>query len=286
MTVFKTVLEMRLPRPVAVLMSLVLSYGTAVAATDTLNTVQKRLLNSAASAFAQGDYRPAANALPELENTYMGPWVGYWSLQPRLKSMTQDQYQRYAKHYPSGVAHHLLRQQWLLELARREDWSDFTQVFQAGSIPDLISLRCDAARDPLLSTSTVVAPFFLWSGAAANDHACNAMARAYLEQGQITPPELWRRLQQMYEASAFDAALRFAPFLPAAQSGQLGRTVTAPAAWISRQIQHYGSHKWPTGQAHLLVLALLRLAATHPAQAVQFVRTLGVLSAADKSLVL
>ncbi|WP_226824868.1 hypothetical protein, partial [Acidithiobacillus ferriphilus] len=61
-------------------MSLVLSYGTAVAATDTLNTVQKRLLNSAASAFAQGDYRPAANALPELENTYMGPWVGYWSL--------------------------------------------------------------------------------------------------------------------------------------------------------------------------------------------------------------
>lgn len=286
MTVFKTVLEMRLPRPVAVLMSLVLSYGTAVAATDTLNTVQKRLLNSAASAFAQGDYRPAANALPELENTYMGPWVGYWSLQPRLKSMTQDQYQRYAKHYPSGVAHHLLRQQWLLELARREDWSDFTQVFQAGSIPDLISLRCDAARDPLLSTSTVVAPFFLWSGAAANDHACNAMARAYLEQGQITPPELWRRLQQMYEASAFDAALRFAPFLPAAQSGQLARTVTAPAAWISRQIQHYGSHKWPTGQAHLLVLALLRLAATHPAQAVQFVRTLGVLSAADKSLVL
>ncbi len=87
MAVFEAVLKMRLPRPAAVLMSLALlvSCGMAVAATDTLNAVQKRLLNSAASAFAQGDYRPAANALPELENTYMGPWVGYWSLQPRLK---------------------------------------------------------------------------------------------------------------------------------------------------------------------------------------------------------
>lgn len=288
MAAFKTVLKMRLPRPLAALVTLVLWIlcATSVAAADTLNAIQEQLLNSAASAFAQGDYRPAADALPELENTYMGPWVGYWSLQPRLKTMTQDQYQRYAERFPGGVAHHLLRRQWLLELARRADWSDFTQVFQAGSIPDLISLRCDAARDPLLSTSTVVAPFFLWSSAAANDHACNAMARAYLEQGQITPPELWQRLQQMYEASAFDAALRFAPFLPAPQSDQLAPTVTAPAAWISQQIQQYGSNNWPTGQTHLLVLALLRLAATHPAQAAQFVRTLGVLSAADKSLVL
>lgn len=279
---------MRLLRSAVVLMPLILlvSYGMAVATADTLDAVQEQLLNSAAIAFAQGNYRPAANALPELENTYMGPWVGYWSLQPRLKTMTQDQYQRYAERYPSGVAHHLLRRQWLSELAQRKDWSDFTQVYQAGSVPDSIGLRCDAARDPQLSTSTVIAPFFLWRSAAANDHACNAMARVYLKQGQITPPELWQRLQQMYEASAFNAALRFAPFLPEAQSGQLAQTVTAPVAWISHQIQQYGSNNWPTGQTHLLTLALLRLAVTHPAQAAQFVRTLGVLSAAAKSLVL
>jgi len=260
--------------------------ATSVAAAVTLNTVQEQLLTSAATAFAQGDYRPAANALPELESTYMGPWVGYWSLQPRLTTLTQDQYQHYAERFPGGAAHHLLRQQWLLELARRADWSDFTQVFHAGSIPDLVSLRCDAARDPLLSTSTMIVPFALWSSAAANDHDCNAMARVYLKQGQITPSELWQRLQQMYEASAFNAALRFAPFLPAPQSGQLAQTVTAPAAWISQQIRQYGGNNWPTGQTHLLVLALLRLTATHPAQAAQFVRTLDVLSAADKALVL
>ncbi len=288
MAAFEAVLKMRLLRPAVVLIPLILlvSYGMAVATADTLDTVQEQLLNSAATAFAQGNYRPAANALPELENTYMGPWVGYWSLQPRLKTMTQGQYQRYAERYPSGVAHHLLRHQWLSELAQRKDWSDFTQVYQAGSVPDSIGLRCDAARDPLLSTSTVIAPFFLWRSAAANDHACNTMARAYLKQGQITPPELWQRLQQMYEASAFNAALRFAPFLPAPQSGQLAQTVTAPAAWISQQIQQYGRNNWPTGQTHLLALALLRLAATHPAQAAQFVRTLGVLPAAAKSLVL
>ncbi len=288
MAAFKAILRVRSSRPAAVLVSLVLwmGCGTSVATAGILSAAQEQLLNSAATAFAQGDYRPAADALPELENTYMGPWVGYWSLQPRLNIMTQRQYQRYTLHYPGGVAHHLLRRQWLLELARRKDWPDFTQVYQDGSPPDLISLRCDAARDPLLRTSLVVAPFFLWSSAPANDQACNAMARVYLAQGQIKTSELWHRLQQMYEASAFSAALRFAPFLPPPQSGQLAQTVTAPATWISQQIQQYGTGNWPAGQTHLLVLALLRLAAIHPADAARFVQTLDALDAADKSLLL
>ncbi|MEY2335328.1 transglycosylase SLT domain-containing protein [Acidithiobacillus ferrianus] len=262
--------------------------GAAAASADTtLSATQARRLSAAAVAFSQGDYRPAAHALPALENTYMGPWVGYWALQPRLKSITQSQYQRYADRFPSGVAHHLLRQQWLLQLAHRKDWPDFTEVYQAGSPPDLLTLRCDAARDPLLaSTLSVVSPFVLWSGAAAGNHACNAMARTALKEGRISQAELWRRLQQMYEASAFSAALPFAPFLPAAQSGQLAQSVKTPAAWISQQIQRYGAAPWPVEQTHLLVLALLRLAAVHPAQAVQFTRNLRVLSSAEKSLIL
>ena len=104
MAAFKAILRVRSSRPAAVLVSLVLwmGCGTSVATAGILSAAQEQLLNSAATAFAQGDYRPAADALPELENTYMGPWVGYWSLQPRLNIMTQRQYQRYTLHYPGG----------------------------------------------------------------------------------------------------------------------------------------------------------------------------------------
>ncbi|MBU2816888.1 lytic transglycosylase domain-containing protein, partial [Acidithiobacillus ferrooxidans] len=75
MAAFKAILRVRSSRPAAVLVSLVLwmGCGTSVATAGILSAAQEQLLNSAATAFAQGDYRPAADALPELENTYMGP---------------------------------------------------------------------------------------------------------------------------------------------------------------------------------------------------------------------
>lgn len=263
------------------------SHALAAAADPRLNAAQKQSLAAAAAGFVQGDEHPAQRAFPALKNTYMGAWVGYWALQPQLDSMTQSQYRRYSLRYPAGAAHHLLRRQWLLQLGHRKDWADFTEVYQQGTKPKLMSLRCDAMRDPLLAgAQTAASPFLLWTAAAPGNHPCNSMARDYLQRGEITRDELWQRLREFYTATAFTAALKFARFLPPAQAGQLAQTVQNPVAWITRGIQQYGAASWPDGERRLLVLALLRLGASHPAQAVQFSNRLNALSAPDRALIL
>ncbi|MHB8249885.1 MAG: lytic transglycosylase domain-containing protein [Acidithiobacillus sp.] len=269
------------------LSTFLLSHGLTAAADPQLSASQEQSLIAAAAGFAQGDDHPAQKAFPTLKNTYMGSWVGYWALQPQLGHMTQSEYRRYSLLYPTGAAHHLLRRQWLLQLGHREDWTDFTEVYQQGAKPTLLRLRCDALRDSLLaSAQTTVSPFLLWTAAAPGNHPCNAMARDYLQRGEITQDELWQRLRQFYTATAFTAALKFARFLPPAQAGQLAQTVQDPAAWITGQMQQYGTTSWPDNERQLLVLALLRLAASHPAQAVQFSNRLNVLLASDKALIL
>ncbi|PKY11160.1 murein transglycosylase [Acidithiobacillus marinus] len=264
---------------------LVLS-STAVADPSSLSASQESLLQNAAQAFAQGDYKPAAAAFPLLANTYMGAWVGYWSLQPRLKTLTQEQYQQYSAQFPDGVAHHLLRRQWLIQLAHRQDWNDFTTVYQAGNKPDLIQLRCDAFRDPALQSTSVVSPYFLWRSAPATDHSCNAMARDSLQQGLITQDQLWQRLQQMFTATAFTAARQFAPYLNGFAGGQLTAVIDHPDQWIQARIQQYDHISWPANSTRLLELALLRLAASQPALAVQYVTQLQALDSSQKSRVL
>lgn len=260
--------------------------SNAIADHIPLSASQESLLQSAAQAFAQGNYLPAAAAFPALANTYMGAWVGYWSLQPRLNTLTQEQYLQYSAQFPDGVAHHLLRRQWLLQLAHRQDWNDFTTVYQSGSKPDLIELRCDAFRAPALQSTAVVSPYFLWSSAPANNHACNAMARDSLQQGLITQEQLWQRLQQMFTARAFTAARQFAPYLNGRGGAQLVSVIDQPEQWIQTQIQQYGSGPWPATPARLLELALLRLAAQQPDQAVQYVAQLQTLDARQKAGVL
>lgn len=284
----KTILRSPLLRVMvrASALALLLIGPAAEAASAPLSPQQNALLLNAATAFAQGDYQPAAEAFPQLQSTYMGSWVGYWALQPRLKTLSQAQYQQYSGQFPEGVAHHLLRRQWLLELARRQDWTDFTTVYQSGPVPDLITLRCDAARDPALRGSSVVQPYFLWSAAPANNHACNAMAQTALAHGQIASTQLWQRLRQMFEASAFQSALHFASYLEPSAALQLDRIVRQPAVWLSQQTSSYGNAPWPQSAQNLRVLALLRLAAAHPSAAVQMVQGSSTLSAADQALVL
>ncbi|MEY2341152.1 transglycosylase SLT domain-containing protein [Acidithiobacillus sp. IBUN Pt1247-S3] len=247
-----------------------------------LSTQQDQLLQNAADAFAQGNYQPAAAALPQLANTYMGPWVAYWSLQPRLQTLQAAQFQAFANEFPHGAAYLLLRRQWLLELGKRQDWQNFAQVYQAGPAPKNISVRCYAARNPLMQLGN---PSALWEAAAASNGACNRMAQNALAQGQISQTLLWHKLADMIRGQHLHSATSLANFLPGNAAVALTSIVQSPAAWLAGQgvnaVPQYGTR---TG-AELLHLALLGLLSSDPALAVAKSESLPGLSPAQRASV-
>jgi len=252
--------------------SLIASFPPLAHAAAQLTPAQERLLKQAAEGFAQKNYLPAAAALPELAHTYMGSWVGYWALQPRLSTLTQAQYEDYVRQFPSGVAAELLRRQWLLQLGKRQDWTAFTKVYRQGPAPQLMSLRCYAASDPLLGAQTdLVPPLLLWRAASPADQACNDLAKSALATGQIPQAALWERLQDFFRQGFFQQALQFASFLPASAASSLPKLVQDPGAWIARQPERTAVTGDADPNGELMRLALLQLAYQQPDRAVAWI---------------
>ena len=243
-----------------------------VTAGTELTAAQQQLLRQAAEGFANKDYLPAASALPDLAQTYMGSWVGYWALQPRLSTLTQSQYEAYIHQFPSGVAPELLRRQWLLQLGKRQDWADFAKVYRQGPTPRLISLRCYAASDPLLSSAVdLEPPSLLWRAASPSDRACNGLAKTALAAGQIPQSALWQQLQRFFREGFFQQALQFAPFLPPSAARNLPKLIQDPGAWIVPRTTPEAAGTEPAVARQLITLAWLQLAYQQPERAVAWI---------------
>ncbi len=247
-----------------------------------LSAQQELLLQNAAQAFSQGNYRPAAAALPQLANTYMGPWVAYWSLQPRLQTLQNAQFRQFANEFPQGAAYLLLRRQWLIELGKRQDWQHFTEVYHAGPAPENITIRCYAARNPLLRMGD---PGSLWQTAPATDGACNRMAKNALSQGQIATPLLWQKLAQMVRTRQLHTAASFAVYLPGPASSAVAALLQDPHAWLAAHAETTGTEFGSVAGAELLHLALLCELPNAPALAVAQAETLPDLTAAQRASV-
>ncbi|WP_312263117.1 transglycosylase SLT domain-containing protein [Candidatus Igneacidithiobacillus taiwanensis] len=254
----------------------------SVAAQAALSPQQEQALQNAAQSFSQGQYQAAAAALPLLANTYMGPWVAYWSLQPRLTTLTNAQFEQFAAEFPHGAAYRLLRRQWLLQLGKRQDWQNFAKVYRNGPAPQGIDLRCYAAMNPLLQVGS---PAQLWSAAPAGSKACNQMAASALTQGRIPQALLWHKLAQMMVERDFRQASALAQFLPGAAAAAVQAIGQSGSAWLaangSTATQVYGEQ---TG-AELVHLALLRLTTSQPADAVAQAQTQPGLTSAQRASV-
>ncbi len=207
----------------------------------------------------------------------MGPWVGYWSLQPRLHTLTESKFTAYGHQFPHGGAYLLLRRQWLLELGHRRDWPDFSTVYRNGPVPRNLSIRCYAAMDPLLGPASA-SPAQLWLAASPGNAACNAMARHALAGGTLGTDILWKRLPALFASGDSRAAWRFSGYLPPHLAEASRAILRDPALWLAQE-----KRQEPPGwdihdRNQLLELALLHGARRNPSLAVTQARSLAALT--------
>ena len=207
----------------------------------------------------------------------MGPWVGYWSLQPRLHTLTESEFAAYGQQFPHGGAYLLLRRQWLLELGHRRDWQDFSTVYHNGPEPQNLSIRCYAAMDPLLGP-TSFSPAKLWLAASPGNRACNAMAQQALTGRTMGTDVLWNRLPVLFASANSQSAWRFSGHLPAPMAGAAQAILQDPFRWLAQE-QRQGTPGWGIrNRNRLLQLALLHGVRLDPSRAVAQARSLAGLS--------
>jgi soluble lytic murein transglycosylase len=209
-----------------------------------------------ASASQGGDAWRALAA--NLRDYPLYPYLQAASLEHDLQQIDRPTVEAYLRQYPDLIPANDLRRDFLQELARRQDWTDFVAMYQPG-LGDALScgaLQAQLAGGAKLDFDRDLAA--LWSQPAL-PAACDPVLQAAYDQGLLPPVRIWARIDAAVDAGKTGTITGLAKWLPPddAQTAQnLALALNDPAAAVT------AARQWPdtprTRQA--AALALVRLA--------------------------
>ena len=249
------------PRPGRRLLIALISWmlvGPASAQTDTATLeAQRAAFKQAYTAASQGgdSWRALASSL---QNYPLYPYLQAASLEHDIQLVDRPAVEAYLKQYPDLIPADDLRRNFLQELARRQDWSNFQAMYQPG-LGD--ALTCDALQGRLEGGATLDFDkdlAALWTEPTLPS-ACDPVLQAAHDQGLLTPERIWARIDLAADAGKGGTISSMSPWLSdedAKAAQRLALALNDPAAAIR------AAPSWPdtarTRQA--ATLALVRLA--------------------------
>ncbi len=249
------------PRPGRRLLIALISWmlvGPASAQTDTATLeAQRAAFKQAYTAASQGgdSWRALASSL---QNYPLYPYLQAASLEHDIQLVDRPVVEAYLKQYPDLIPADDLRRNFLQELARRQDWSNFQAMYQPG-LGD--ALTCDALQGRLEGGTTLDFDkdlAALWTEPTLPS-ACDPVLQAAHDQGLLTPERIWARIDLAADAGKGGTISSMSPWLSdedAKAAQRLALALNDPAAAVR------AAPSWPdtarTRQA--ATLALVRLA--------------------------
>jgi soluble lytic murein transglycosylase len=237
---------------------------------------QAQLILAAQKASQRGDPQPALDALPQLKGTLLEPWVAYWAIRPTLSKATQQDFDTFARAYPHTYVLDRLRNDWLLELGKRQDWADFNSVYPHFLMRDDPQVQCYGLQSQYVTQHADVTAqvFKLWMDQRYGGAGCNSAASALLQDGAMPREMLWRRMRRFYEdGRAKQARDLLAPFLPPGSWRILAQTDTDAVRYLLDVVRRGPAAAVDhPDQRQYLMLALLSMARQDPDQAARLLQ--------------
>ncbi|MBB6189370.1 transglycosylase SLT domain-containing protein [Rhodanobacter sp. MP7CTX1] len=180
------------------------------------------------------------------------------ALEHDIQQTDRASVEAYLKQYPDWIPATDLRRDFLLELARRQDWSNFLAMYQPG-LGDALS--CDALQARLARGETLNFDkdlSALWDKPSLPT-ACDPVFDAAHDQGLLTSNRLWTRIDIAADAGQGGTISKLAGWLAADDSTaaqQLALALRDPSAAV------VAATNWPDTQRsrQAVTLALTRLA--------------------------
>ena len=193
-----------------------------------------------------------------LRNYPLYPYLPAAALEHDIQQTDRASVETYLKQYPDLIPAADLRRDFLLELARRQDWDDFLALYQPG-LGD--ALTCDALQGRLARGTTLDFDkdlSALWDKPSLPP-ACDPVLNAAHDQGLLTSNRLWTRIDLAADAGQGGTISKLAGWLSTDDSvaaQQLALALRDPSAAVA------AATNWPDTQRsrQAVTLALTRLA--------------------------
>ena len=217
---------------------------------------------AAHAAFRAGDSARVASARAQLagRDHALASWVDYWDLSLRLPKATPAEVEAFYSRWSGTYVEDRLRNDWLLELGKRRDWTTFRRDFPRFRMNDDREVTCYVRlTEHLDGRADRASALDAWLAQRDTDDGCHLMARSLLAGGVFTERDVWRKARIATEQNRPRAAR--------SALGLLGATPAASAQWWEQPERVL--NRTPASRPADLYdgLALARLAAIDPDRA-------------------
>jgi len=164
----------------------------------------------------------------------MPSYVEYYRLKPRLRSAAADEIRDFLKRYESSAVADRLRNDWLLELGRARDWSNFDQQLPLFVLNDDLQVRCYALMSRIAKGENVADDArALLVNPPNYGEACAALLAVLAQTGQFGEADLLAQLRLAGELHATGPSRRTALLLGASDT-RAAQAVDFPALAMAR----------------------------------------------------
>ncbi|GAA6143155.1 transglycosylase SLT domain-containing protein [Hydrogenophaga sp. 5NK40-0174] len=185
----------------------------------------------------------------------------YWAARLKLQSATQEQVRAVLDRHPGTYWQDRLRNDWLLELGRRQDWTHFLAELPEFRMNDDPQVRCyalmlehqrgetdgDAAADEVRD---------LWHAQSDKDEGCGMAAGYFLQRKLLSAEDVWVRARLAMEARQYDAVTQAIGLLHPDQTVEVGAIGDDPEKYLDGKLTALRAET-----KEMVTLALVRLAA-------------------------
>ncbi len=235
-----------------------------------------QVLLEMSQAFKRGDKTRLAALLPQASGHALEPWAGYWELKARLDEASSTEVQAFLTRYAGTYQEDRLRNDWLLLLGQRRDWSNFAAEYPKYRMNDDKEVRCYALLiDHLQGTPTLTAaaPPDLaaevrknWLAQRDADDGCNLAADRLIKDpnsstaanGGMNAQDAWRKARLAMEANRPRAARNALQIVSLDTASSVPEIQADPLKFLKKRATAVGKER---KEAELL--ALIRLAGSN-----------------------
>ncbi len=237
------------------------------------NARADQVLLDMGQAFDRGDRARLQALLPQARGHVLEPWAAYWELRNRLSDATPAEMQAFFTRWAGTYQEDRLRNDWMLLLGQRRDWTLFSAELPLFRMNDDREIRCYAIlvehlKAPGETPARLVEEVRrLWHAQRDADDGCKTAADR-LHSARLLPAEqVWRKARLAIEANRARPVRDAVEIVAPDALKHLGVVQAEPAKFLDDK-----KFAFTRQRKELITLALVRLAAQNPAAAAEQLR--------------
>ena len=218
-------------------------------------------------AFRQGNRARLTQLLPAARGHALEPWAAYWELRARLDVASPQEVQDFMSRYGGSYQEDRMRNDWLLVLGQRRDWTTFATEHPRYRMNDDREVRCYGLLTQHLRDGTS-APANLadevrrnWFAQREADDGCTLAARTLMADGHgsrsLSLNDAWRKARLSTEANRPRAAAAAVEIAAPRSMNLLNDLNNSPSKFLTSSVLAVSKSR-----RELITLALVKLATT------------------------